>query len=273
MARWKHLLTRARHLAETHVPDPLRGPGRKLLDELGRLVPGPLADAIGLVPTVPEAPPETAPAAERSREAVLLERVRARAEHGLKPEDRLVVIYATAHEAEAVAEIRGALAGIETTVREMDLDKEPLQTRTQLARLTGAMVPPYVYVNGRYWGAQYEILSLRERDELEHVVANRLDLLGPEARRIGKLHDAWSDDITVGNILQRWRLGHILSVDDLDAWYEVDKQGVAHFFYQGGPLPVEEMEAAAREIEAGVQAGTIEARWLLEPAVTVGAPS
>ncbi len=209
-------------------------------------------------------------ATHRDEPEAVLQRVHAKAERGLKPEDRLVVVYYTKDELDAVAEIRKALEGIETTIREMDLAKEPPQTMRQLANNTGVMVPPWVYINGRYWGAQFELTSLRACGDLELVVANRLDEIGEEARRIGKIRDSWSDEISVENILARWEAGHILCVDDLDAWYEVDKGGTPHFFYEGGERPVEEMRAIAERIVAAVEAEEIEAHWQYEPSVHVG---
>jgi hypothetical protein len=188
------------------------------------------------------------------------------ADGGLAHEERLVVVYATANEAEAVADIKRSLAGIETLIKDFDLAREP-QTHKQIAKLSGVEVPPYVFVNGRYWGGQYEIATLAASGDLAHVVANRLDRIGAEARRIGRLHDSFSDAVTVDNIVARWRLGHILCVDDLDAWLEVGKDGVERFYYQGGERPLAELQQVAAEIAAGVEGGTMEARWLLEPEV------
>ena len=89
-------------------------------------------------------------------------------------------------------------------MRVMDLDKEPLQTKTQLAKLTGKMVPPYVYINGKYWGALGEMETLGASGDLANVVANRLDDLGDEARRIGNIQEAYDDDITVENGISLW---------------------------------------------------------------------
>jgi hypothetical protein len=209
-------------------------------------------------------------ATQRDEPEDVLRRVHAKAERGLKPEDRVVVVYYTKAELEAVAEIRKALEGIETTIREMDLAKEPPQTMRQLANNTGVMVPPWVYINGRYWGAQFELTSLRACGDLELVVANRLDEIGDEAKRIGKVRESWSDEISVENILARWEAGHILCVDDLDAWYEVGKDGKPRFFYEGGERPVDEMREVAEQIVAAVEAESIEAHWQLEPSVHVG---
>lgn len=229
-----------------------------------------------VVPASP-APPEPVPAAPaaagppgRERTEDVIARVKSKAEHGLKPEDRLVVIYFTRDVQEDVVAIREALRGVETIVREMDLGREPPQTSRQLAELTGVMVPPYVYINGRYWGGRYDIESLAVSGDLEAVVAHRLDEIGEEARRIGKIHDTYSDDISVDNLLARWKLGHILCVDDLDAWFEVDKDGTERFFYQGAPHAAERMPAIAEEIVRAVEAGEYEASWQLEPSVHVG---
>jgi glutaredoxin len=227
----------------------------------------------------PDAPTPSEPAAARSHatpgsiaavrredpEAVLA-RVKAKAERGLKPEDRLVVVYATPAEDEEVRAIMAILSTIEAEVRHNDLRREP-QTARQLAKLTGVMVPPYVFINGRHWGNRYDLESLAAWGDLPLVVANLLDEISPEARRMGRVHESFSDEISVDNILTRWRLGHILCVDDLDSWYEVDRDQEERFFYQGGPHPAEEMPAVAAEIVRAVEAGELEAVWQLEPSV------
>jgi glutaredoxin len=218
-------------------------------------------------PAKPEAAAPTSVAAVRREDPVaVLERVRAKAERGLKPEDRLVVVYATPDEDEEVRAILEILATIEAEVRQNDLRREP-QTARQLAELTGVMVPPYVFINGRHWGNRYDLESLAATGDLPLVVANRLDEIGEGARRLGKLHGSYSDEISVDNILARWKLGHILCVDDLDSWYEIDRDHVERFFYQGGPHPVANMPAVAAEIVRAVEADELEAVWQLEPSV------
>lgn len=298
MSTFKGLFDKARKVAADRLPAEVVDAGRKLRDRVVERAPAPIADALTRVLSAEEAasdagaspgadPPSAAttlpnpPSAEpgapkkpsspvqetpRENPQDVLERVRARADKGLKPEDRLVVIYATAEEAEAAAEIRKQFDAIETSIREFDLEKEP-QTKKQIERLSGVMVPPYVFINGRYWGTQFEIETMAQTGDLEKVVANRLDEIGEEARRIGKVHETYSDEISVDNILSRWRMGHILCVDDLDAWYEVDRDGSERFFYQGGPRPVEDMSTVAQEIVDGVEREEMDVAWLLDPAV------
>ncbi len=196
----------------------------------------------------------------------VLERVKSKADRGLKPEDRLVVIYATPDEQDDVDAIEKILDGVETEVRHNDLRREP-QTARQLAKLTGVMVPPYVFINGRHWGNRYDLESLAVSGDLPNVVANLLEDISDEARRIGHLHQSFSDEISVKNIIERWRQGHILCVDDLDAWFEVDRDGTEHFYYQGGPRPVDDMMAVAEEIVSAVEGDEYEAIWQLEPSV------
>jgi hypothetical protein len=248
---------------------------KRIVDRLaaeakGRLLGPPSAPS---EPARAPAPASTAspasPVPGRESPDEVLKRVKTKAERGLKPEDSLVVIYATTVEAEDVAAIRRCFDGIHTQLREMDLDKEPAQTRRQLATLTQVMVPPYVYINGKFWGARYEIETLAGSGELDKVVTNRLDELGPEARRIGKIRESFSDEISVENVLERWRLGHILCVDDLDSWFEVDKDGRERFFHAGGEKPVDDMPSIAETIVRDVEAGEYEARWMLDPAVRV----
>lgn len=209
---------------------------------------------------------ETVEPPRREDPRSVLQRVKQKAETGLKPEDRLVVVYATPEEAEDVAAIEKILETIEAEVRHNDLRREP-QTARQLAKLTGVMVPPYVFINGRHWGNRYDLESLSVSGDLPLVVANRLDEISEEARRIGHLQESFSDEISVANLLARWKMGHILCVDDLDSWWETDKQGKEHFFYQGGPRPVEDMPEVAEEIVAAVEAEEYEAIWQLEPSV------
>jgi glutaredoxin len=278
MARLKGWLDKARKLAADRLPAEVVDAGRKVRDHVVERAPAPIADAIARVLPVDtphdeaqaedreEVAPSQPPPPEPERREAVLERVRSKADKGLKPEDRLVVIYSTQAEAEVVAEIRAELARVETTIREFDLAKDP-QTAKQIAELSGVMVPPYVFINGRYWGALYELAALAETGDLEKVVANRLDEIGEEARRIGKVHESYSDEISVDNILARWKAGHILCVDDLDAWYEVDRDGTERFFYQGGPRAVEDMPAVAKEIVLGVEREETEVAWLLDPAV------
>lgn len=212
------------------------------------------------------ATPSSVAAVRREDPEAVLARVKAKAERGLKPEDRLVVVYATPAEDEEVQAIMAILSTIEAEVRQNDLRREP-QTARQLAELTGVMVPPYVFINGRHWGNRYDLESLAAWGDLPLVVANLLDEISPEARRMGCVHESFSDEISVENILTRWKLGHILCVDDLDSWYEVDRDQSERFFYQGGPHPVEEMPAVAAEIVRAVEAGELEAVWQLEPSV------
>jgi hypothetical protein len=286
----RDLIERARKQAEARLPESVRDLGRRLGREVAARAPAPVADAlerlVGTTPpeaahepasaATPTSPPAPAPVGEapvpasgRTGRAAVLDRVHAKADAGLKPEDRLVVVYFTQECAEDVARIRELVRTVETTLREMDLRREPPQTERQLAQQTGVMVPPWVYINGRYWGGRYEIESLAATGDLEPVIAARLDELGPEARRIGRLQEVHSDEISVDNVLARWRLGHILCVDDLDAWFEVDRDGTERFFHQGGSRPVEDMPAVAAEIVRAVEAGEYEAVWLLEPSVAL----
>ena len=262
------LLDRAKKLAEDNLPSEVVDAGRKVRDEVLKragIASGPDEEAEDGGAAAHEGADEP-----RFRENPhdVLQRVKTKADRGLKPEDSLVVVYATGEQADEVEQIMQSLKGVDTTIRQIDLDRERPQVRTQLAKLTGKMVPPYVYINGRYWGSTYDIESLRVCGDLPHVVANRLDEIGEEAKRIGDIRESFSDEISVDNILKRWKLGHILCVDDLDAWYEVEK-GEERFYYQGGPRAVDDMRAVAEEITAAVADDEYEAHWQLEPSVHV----
>lgn len=259
--RMRGLFDKVKTVAEQNLPPEVLDASKRLKNTVLEHAPEIVSGALGRLV-------EHGAQAAKTRREETLQRVKTKAEHGLKLEDSLVVVYATDEERDEVAQIEEIFASIDTVVRVMDLDKEPLQTKTQLAKLTGKMVPPYVYINGRYWGALGEMESVRGSGDLEAVVTNRLDELHEETRRIGNIHEAYDDDITVDNILDRWKKGHILCVDDLDAWYEVDKRG-EHFYYQGGPRPVEDMPDVAAEIVQKVDAEEWEASWQLEPSVQI----
>ena len=267
------LLNKAKTLAEENLPTEVLDASKRLRDTVREHAPEAVTEAIDrLVGEEEEASVEASTnkveetAKERRDEA--LARVKSKADNGLKPEDSLVVVYATDEEKDEVEQIEAVFTKIDTVMRVMDLDKEPLQTKTQLAKLTGKMVPPYVYINGKYWGALGEMETLGASGDLANVVANRLDDLGDEARRIGNIQEAYDDDITVENILERWKRGHILCVDDLDSWYETDREG-EHFYYQGGPRPVEHMPDVAAEIVEMFEAEEWEVSWQLEPSVHI----
>ncbi len=276
--RLRGLLTKAKNLAEENLPTEVLDVSRRLRDTVLEHAPEAVTDALGRIvseddkaaarPDLSEDTEALAAAAERRRKEAL-ERVKSKAESGLKPEDSQIVIYATSEEREEVEQIEAVFNRIDAAARVMDLDKEPLQTKTQLAKLTGKMVPPYVYINGRYWGALGEMESLSASGDLALVVVNRIDELREESRRIGNIREVYDDEITTANILERWKLGHILCVDDLDAWYEVDRDGGEHFYYQGGPRPVEDMPQVAAEIVAAVEDDEYEATWQLEPSIQI----
>lgn len=276
--RLRGLLNRAKNLAEENLPTEVLDASRRLRDTVLEHTPEAVTDAIGRIvseddtagsrPDLSEDTEALAAAAERRRKDAL-KRVKSKAENGLKPEDSQIVIYATSEESEEVEQIEGVFARIDAAPRFMDLDKEPLQTKTQLAKLTGKMVPPYVYINGRYWGSLGEMESLSVNGDLELVVANRIDELREESRRIGNIREVYDDEITAANILERWKLGHILCVDDLDAWYEVDRDGNEKFYYQGGPREVDVMPEVAEEIANAVEDEEYEASWQLEPSIQI----
>ena len=150
--------------------------------------------------------------------------------------------------------------------RRQNLHQQPREAQ-QIASMTGVMVPPYVYIHGRFWGGEGEMESLLALGELQRIIDNRLDELSPEARRIGKLRESFDDVLSVDNILHRLRRGHILSVDGLDCWFEAG--AVPRFFYDGAPRPVDEMPAIAAEIARRGESGDCETRWLFEPSVGV----
>lgn len=185
-----------------------------------------------------------------------------------RPDDATVVIYCTTETGEIAERIRDVFRRREVYVRLVNLASHPHMAR-QIAQETEVFVAPYVYIRGRFWGAENEVVALDESGELDVVLRGDLDALSDEARRIGRVRGTFSADLTEDNILDRLRRGHILTVDDLDCWYEGDG-AEPKFFYQGGPHPVDEMPAVAQEIARAAAADEIQCQWHLEPVVHVG---
>lgn len=154
-------------------------------------------------------------------------------------------------------------------IRRMNLHQQPEAAR-QIAGLTGVMVAPYVYIRGRFWGSEGEIVSLRATGDLAAIVDGRMDEISDEARRIGNIRREYDDAMTPENIVYRLRAGHIVAMGDLDCWREVDAtSGEERVIYEGMPRPGSDLEAIAADIAARVDAGEIEARWLFEPEVAI----
>ena len=140
--RLRGLLTKAKNLAEENLPTEVLDASRRLRDTVLEHAPEAVTDAIERIvsdedgssprPDLSEDTEALAAAAERRRKDAL-KRVKSKAEQGLKPEDSQIVIYATTEEREEVEQIEAVFARIDAAARVMDLDKEPLQTKTQLA--------------------------------------------------------------------------------------------------------------------------------------------
>ena len=160
------------------------------------------------------------------------------------------------------------LDGQDIANRRMNLHEQPAAAR-QIAGLTGVMVPPYVYISGRYWGGEGEIVSLIGMGDLAAIVAGDLSSISADSRRIGGLQEEFDDAMTAENIVVRLQLGHIVSMEDLDCWCEPNADtGESRVIYEGTPRPIAEIETVAEEIARLVDEGEIEARWLLEPEVS-----
>lgn len=250
MSRVKRWIDRAREAAQEHLPDEVVQTGRRIRDSVVEHAPAGVRDVIDhYVGDAPEAAAAPTPGdTDQDDETVV------------------VTVHATDAEADAVASIRATFAEANVPIREVDLTHEPKMAR-QIARQTGVMVPPYVFIRGRFWGAQYEIESLVAGGDLQKIVDGQLDGISETARRIGGIHDSFSDAMTVENIVDRLRRGHILCVDDLDCWLERDRSGAEHLYYEGAPHPIAELEAIATRIAAEVAAGDVEASWRFEPEV------
>lgn len=273
MPRLKRWIDRAREAAHTRLPEDVLDAGRRIRNSVAEHAPAPVRDAIERY--VPEHAPEpesertepstaATPAGDAPRSPTPKTHDQATIDDDNGPG---VVVYATSAEAESVANIRAVFAKHDIHVREIDLATQPKYAR-QIAGDTGVFVPPYVYIGGRFWGDEFDIIAIDAEGDLVKIVEGRTDEIGETARRIGHVHESFSDALTVENIIERLRAGHILCVDDLDCWLESDSDG-ERLFYQGAPHPGSELERVADEISTQAESGELEAQWRFEPEVAI----
>lgn len=252
----RDLFRKAQEAAERHLPESVRESGRRLAEQVQGRAPESIQRlARALWPDEPTREPTTddAPATDDATSAPI--------------EETVVVLFGYPEDA-ATDRVAALLRAERVAFRRMNLHDQP-QAARQIATLTGVMAPPYVYVRGRFWGGEGEIEGLRALGELHAVVSGDLAALSDEARRLGKLREEFDDAVTADNILLRLRRGHILTVDDLDCWYETGPEGQERFFYDGAPRAVADMEAVAAEIAERCAGGDVTTTWRFEPAVAI----
>ncbi len=261
----KGLLRRAHEAAQRHLPERVRDGGRRLADAVLEHAPRVVQEAVAPLLRAPDAPDEPNEPNEPATRASVDDPASAEEALDFRDTQRRVVLFGYPEDA-ATDRVAALFTGEGIVFRRQNLHQQPREAQ-QIASMTGVMVPPYVYIHGRFWGGEGEMESLRALGELQAVIANRLDELSPEARRIGKLRESFDDALTPDNILFRLRRGHIISVDGLDCWYESGAS--PRFFYDGAPRPVDEMPAIAAEIASRGESRECETRWLFEPSVGV----
>ena len=262
----KGLLRRAQEAAHKHLPDSVLDGGRRLADSVLEHAPKIVQDTVGPLLRAPA--DEMAPA-----DAAPIVAPEPTSEPAPEPDDSLdfrdtqkrVVLFGYPED-DATNRVAALFTAEGITFRRQNLHQQPREA-LQIASMTGVMVAPYVYIHGRFWGGEGEMESLRALGELRAVIANQLEDLSPEARRIGKLRESFDDALTPDNILFRLRRGHIISIDGLDCWYEAGAS--PRFFYDGAPRLVDEMPAIAAEIARRGESRECETRWLFEPSVGV----
>ncbi len=258
LKRW---LEKAQEIADRHLPEEVRAEGKRIAERVLEHTPDRLKSAAEALFADGEAdsgdsggaPGETAASVRREIDED-------------KTEPKVVVFgYPEDPTTQRVWEL---LDGQGIANRRMNLHEQPMAAK-QMAGLTGVMVPPYVYISGRYWGGEGEIVSLIGTGDLAAIVAGDLSSISEDARRIGGLQEEFDDAMSAENIVDRLRLGHIVAMEDLDCWCEPHPEtGENRVIYEGTPRPMEEIEAVAAEIARLVDEGEIEARWLLEPEVS-----
>lgn len=261
----KGLLRRAQEAAHKHLPENVLDTGRRLADAVLERAPRIVQETVAPLLRGPdesaaapgESPPSTAagdPEGHPGEPAEALD---------FRDTQKRVVLFGYPED-DATNRVAARFAGQGIVFRRQNLHQQPREA-LQIASMTGVMVPPYVYIHGRFWGGEGEMESLICLDQLQFVIDNQLDRLSPEARRIGKLRESFDDALVADNILLRLQRGHILSVDGLDCWYEAGPP--PRFYYEGSPHPVEAMAEVAAEIARRAESTDLDARWLFEPSV------
>lgn len=237
---------------------------RRLLRKAARR----LEDALAVdPPRATKTATDGSPADRDESLAATVERARARMR---EEEPAAVLVYATAKDRAAVDTIRDVFAKYGETIREVDLDRDPRHFRN-IAASTGVMVPPYVFVHGRHIGSDQEVAALDAENELAKILAGRLDELGPEARRMLKLRESFSDEVSLENLRDRLARGHSLSVDGIDTWLEQGEDGPV-LFHMGRPHRGDDVERILTSIVEDAAAERIEVRFHVDPDVRIGGP-
>ena len=259
LKRW---LQKAQEVADRHLPAEIVEGGRRLAERVLEHTPEAVRATVR-----PWLEGEEGEAGEAGAGATGAAPGDARREFEEQSRDPKVIVFGYPEES-ATQRVWALFAAEGIEIRRMNLHQQPDAAR-QIAGVTGVMVPPYVYIHGRFWGGEGEIVSLQASGDLRAIVDNRLDEVSDEGRRIGKVREEFDEAMTAENIAARLRLGHIVAMEDLDCWLEGDPAGeAAKIFYDGQARPVSDLEAIARDLAGRVERGEIEARWRFEPAVS-----
>ena len=258
----KGLLRRAQEAAHKHLPETVLDTGRRLADAVLERAPRIVQETVAPLLRGPDGPEANADSAEE-RTAPAASDAEAAEALDFRDTQKRVVLFGYPED-DATNRVAARFAGQGIVFRRQNLHQQPREA-LQIASMTGVMVPPYVYIHGRFWGGEGEMESLICLDQLQFVIDNQLDRLSPEARRIGKLRESFDDALGADNILFRLKQGHILSVDGLDCWFEAGPP--PRFYYDGAPHPVEAMAEVAAEIARRAESADLATRWLFEPSV------
>ncbi len=259
----KRLIKRAKQVAEQHVPEGIRQTGQRLAQEVSERAPDSLKHAVASA--VDGVDRLTSELLEGSADES------AKAPPQSETEDVIgeiaVVVFGYPEDPE-FTEAQALLEGEDVEFRAMNLHQQP-RAAQQIASVTGVMQPPYVYIHGRFWGGLGALQSLIGLGELAAVVDNRVEDLSNEARRIGKIREAYDDALTIDNICARLREGHILAVDGIDCWFEKGiSEASGRVYYDGKPHPATDLERIATDIvERATEEPQLAIKWLFEPEV------
>ena len=259
----KGLLRRAQEAAHKHLPETVLDTGRRLADAVLERAPRIVQETVAPLLRGPDGPEANSDSAEERPAPATSDAGEAAEALDFRDTQKRVVLFGYPED-DATNRVAARFAGQGIVFRRQNLHQQPREA-LQIASMTGVMVPPYVYIHGRFWGGEGEMESLICLDQLQFVIDNQLDRLSPEARRIGKLRESFDDALGADNILFRLKQGHILSVDGLDCWFEAGPP--PRFYYDGAPHPVEAMAEVAAEIARRAESADLATRWLFEPSV------
>ena len=149
----KGLLRRAQEAAHKHLPETVRETGRRLADAVLERAPRIVQETVAPLLRGTDEPTDASAAASSASSAASGD-ASADAEQALDFRDtqKRVVLFGYPED-DATNRVAARFEGQGVVFRRQNLHQQPREA-LQIASMTGVMVPPYVYIHGRFWGGE-----------------------------------------------------------------------------------------------------------------------